>query len=234
MPTATFAVILAAAGQSRRFGSGGEPILKKPFVELLGKPVWRHSADMFSQRTDVKQLLIALAPGDEAWFCEKYAEDIKRLELTVVIGGKERADSVRNALNALREGVELVAIHDAARPCLQQEMIDAVFESARATGAAIPATPISGTIKRAKENRIEATVPRENLWEAQTPQVFRRDIFLSAFQSHGHSGTTDDAAIMELAGYPVCVVPSSPWNIKITNRTDLTLAERILSAQNEK
>ncbi len=225
------AVILAAAGRSSRFGGSG-PSEKKPFVDLCGKPVWQHSADIFSRRPDVSQLLITVSPDEMEWFQEKYAEDIKHLKLTVVPGGKERADSVRNALQALRDDIEFVAIHDAARPCVREEIINAVVETAKISGAAIPAAMIAGTIKRAQDHRITETVPRDGLWEAQTPQIFRRDIFFSAVQSHGDSTATDDASIVEKAGYPVCIVPSSPWNIKITNQTDLTLAAMILSQQN--
>lgn len=232
-PPKDIAVILAAAGKSSRFqGENGEAVPKKTFAGLLGKPVWLHSAERFSRRDDVEQLIVVVSPEDITWFRQYYAEEINRMYLLVVPGGEQRVDSVRNALQAVRKDIELVAVHDAARPCFRDELIDAVFEKARSEGAAMLASPIVGTVKRVRENRIVETVPREELWEAQTPQVFRREIIKTAFNRRGDSNPTDDAALVEQIGFSVFVVSSDRWNIKITTQTDLTLAELILSAQN--
>jgi 2-C-methyl-D-erythritol 4-phosphate cytidylyltransferase len=237
--SATFSVILAAAGQSRRFSrtdsgkSIDKPFLKKPFVLLKNKPVWLHCAEKFMNREDILQLIIVVSPDDMTWFFHYYSEEIDRLLLLVVAGGKERADSIRNALAVVRNNIDYVAIHDAARPCVLPSEIDAVFRQAQADGAAMLAAPIVGTIKRVHEGRVVETVNRTNLWEAQTPQVFRRDILLTAYGKTEYIASTDDSQLVEKAGYPVSIVFSERSNIKITTQTDLTLAEAILFQQNK-
>jgi len=131
----------------------------------------------------------------------------------------------------VRSDVDYVAIHDAARPCLCDEWIDGVFAAAVKSGAAILATPVSGTLKRSKNGKtIDETVSRANLWEAQTPQVFRREILLDAYTKRGDFQPTDEAELVEKAGYPVSIVPGSPINLKITTKQDLALATQALKA----
>ena len=149
-------------------------------------------------------------------------------------GGAERHDSVAEGLRHVRQEAELVAVHDAARPCVTSEMIDAVFAKAADCGAAILASPIVATVKRVgPEGLIEQTVPREGLFEAQTPQVFRRDWITEAYQRRAEvSGPiTDDACLLEALGRKVYVVQSDPTNIKITTRSDLALASAILKSR---
>ncbi|MDR1962806.1 MAG: 2-C-methyl-D-erythritol 4-phosphate cytidylyltransferase [Planctomycetaceae bacterium] len=231
-----FSVILAAAGKSRRFidADSDKPTAKKTFAQLNGKPVWLHCAETFYEREEVAQLIIVVSPDDLEWFFRFYAEEINRMLLLVVSGGKERTDSVRNALSVVRRDIDFVAIHDAARPCVLQSEIDAVFRQARIDGAAMLATPIVGTIKRVVNGRIVETVDRENLWEAQTPQVFRRDFLVDAYEHLGKTQPTDDAQLVENAGFAVSIVPANRSNIKITTPADLMLAEAILFQQNEK
>ena len=128
-----------------------------------------------------------------------------------------------------------MAIHDAARPCIAPDRIDAVFEEAVKSGAAILATPLVGTIKRvAGSGAIEETVSREGLYEAQTPQVFRKDLLLQAYgrlTSSQRAEITDDAQVVELAGHAVTIVAGDASNIKITTKSDLTLAGAILKAR---
>jgi 2-C-methyl-D-erythritol 4-phosphate cytidylyltransferase len=232
--SAVFSVILAAAGKSRRFIEAGsnKQAVKKIFAPIRRKPVWLYSAEKFYGREDVAQLIIVISPDDLTWFFRFYADEINRMFLLVVAGGKERADSVRNALSVVRSNVDFIAVHDAARPCVSKLEIDAVFRQARIDGAAMLATPIAGTIKRVYDGQIVETVNRENLWEAQTPQVFRRDILLKAYEHRKNMNPTDDAQLVENAGYAVSVVPADRSNIKITTQTDLTLAETILLRQN--
>ncbi|MDR2704425.1 MAG: 2-C-methyl-D-erythritol 4-phosphate cytidylyltransferase [Planctomycetaceae bacterium] len=232
--SAVFSVILAAAGKSRRFieTKSNKSAVKKIFAPIHRKPVWLYSAEKFYGREDVAQLIIVVAPDDLTWFFRFYADQINRMFLLVVAGGKERSDSVRNALSVVRSNVDFIAVHDAARPCVSNSEIDAVFRRARIDGAAMLATPIVGTIKRVYDGQIAETVSRENLWEAQTPQVFRRDILLKAYEYQENINPTDDAQLVENAGYAVSVVPTGRSNIKITTPTDLTLAETILFQQN--
>jgi 2-C-methyl-D-erythritol 4-phosphate cytidylyltransferase len=121
-----------------------------------------------------------------------------------------------------------VAVHDAVRPCLIAEWIDAVIAEAAKTGAAIPATPVTATLKRVSAAKvIDETVSREGLWQAQTPQVFRKDVLLAAYAQRT-AQATDDAQLVEAGGHPVSVVEGDPRNIKVTLPGDLSLAGAIL------
>jgi 2-C-methyl-D-erythritol 4-phosphate cytidylyltransferase len=224
-----FAVILPAAGQGRRFH---DQAYKKPFAPLGGRAVWLHSAERFMNRKDVKQLIVVIAAEDRELFDLKFGANIAILGLTVVEGGQERANSVQRALETLKDGIDFVAVHDAARPCLADPWIDDVFAAAQRDGAAMLAAPVTATLKRVEEKgpskRILETIDRRGLWEAQTPQVFRRDVILEAYAKRGREPVTDDAQLVERLGQRVTVVPCSPLNLKITTRDDLKLAEQVL------
>jgi 2-C-methyl-D-erythritol 4-phosphate cytidylyltransferase len=223
-----FGVILAAAGQSSRFQDAN---YKKPFVPLAGRPVWLHAAEKFIDRDDVKQVVVVVAPEDRETFVEKFGASLAFMGITLAEGGASRADSVRNGLAKLSADIDMVAIHDAARPCLAQAWIDRVFAAGATTGAAILATPVVSTLKRVgPDHLVTGTVDRTGLWEAQTPQVFARDLLERAFASPSASAATDEASLVEAVGHPVTVVPGSPLNLKITTREDLRLAEQALKA----
>jgi 2-C-methyl-D-erythritol 4-phosphate cytidylyltransferase len=224
---ASFAVILPAAGKSQRFGDKN---YKKPFAPLAGRAVWMHAAERFVNRPDVRQLILVVAAEDRAPFDEKFAANVAFLGLEIVEGGAERADSVQNALAAVSDQVEYVAVHDAARPCVADKWIDAVFAAASRTGAAILATPVLETLKRADGQRITETLDRRGLWLAQTPQVFARQVLVDAFARRASYPATDDAELVQRLGHPVEIVPGSLLNLKITTREDLKLAEHIVKA----
>ncbi len=220
-------VILPAAGASRRFRDKN---YKKPFAPLSGKAVWLHSAEKFLSHADVRQVIVVISEQDREEFQRKFGANLAILDVEVCQGGAERTDSIANALTRVRGDVDLVAVHDAARPCLSEKWLDAVFEAAFHNGAAILAEPVSATLKRVdeKNKKIETTVDRQSLWAAQTPQVFRRDLLLRAYAARSDTPATDDAMLVESLGEQVMVVPGSPLNIKITTRDDLRLAEQIL------
>ncbi len=221
-----FSVVLPAAGRSTRFRNKS---YKKPFAPLDNRAVWLHSAEKFLQRDDVKQLIVVIAPEDREQFDFKFAANVTILGIKVVAGGHERVDSITRALAHVAPDCDYVCVHDAARPCLADEWITRVFDAAAAHGAAMLAVPISGTIKRVgTDQMIKETVPREGLWEAQTPQVFRRELLLEAYAKRGDFAATDDAQLVERLGVPVKVVQGSPLNIKITSFEDLRLAELAL------
>lgn len=225
---ATFAVILPAAGKSTRYHDKN---YKKPFAPLDGRAVWLHSAERFLNRKDVIQTILVIAREDRDYFNFKFASNVAILGIEVVDGGPERADSVENALARVKPQAEYVCVHDAARPCLVDEWIDRVFQAAVDSGAAILAVPITGTLKRVgASRRIEETVTRTNLWEAQTPQVFRRSLLVEAYARRAGFAATDDAQLVERLGKPVTVVQGSPLNLKITTKEDLRLAEAALKA----
>ena len=221
-----FAVILPAAGQSRRFH---DKAYKKPFAPLGGRAVWLHSAERFMNRADVKQLIVVIAQEDKELFDMKFGANVAILGVQVVFGGTERADSVQKALEQVKEGIEFIAVHDAARPCIVDPWIDDVFAAAQRDGAAILATSVQATLKKVDaQKHITDTVDREGLWEAQTPQMFRRELLMQAYAKRGRDAVTDDAQLVERLGHRVTVVPCSPLNLKITTRDDLKLAEQVL------
>jgi len=223
-----FGVILAAAGQSSRFQDAN---YKKPFAPLAGRPVWLHSAEKFIDRDDVAQVVIVVSPDDRQAFVEKFGANLAFMGITLAEGGAQRADSVRNGLEKLRDEIDMVAIHDAARPCIASAWIDRVFAAGSRTGAAILAIPVVGTLKRvAADQTITETVDRSGLWEAQTPQVFSRDLLTRAFAAQASGQATDEASMVESLGHRVTVVQGSPINLKITCREDLRLAEQALKA----
>lgn len=223
-----FSVILAAAGKSSRFS---DPNFKKPFASLNRKPVWLYSADLFLKRADVKQLIVVISPEDKQTFLEKFGANVAVLGVDVALGGKERSDSVCNALAMVDPECDFVAIHDAARPCIDADLIESVFQTGRKSNAAIPAIPVHSTLKRSGEGQhIDETVDRSNLYLAQTPQVFERSLLEDCFANRGDFQPTDEAQLVESAGHRVSLVPGSPFNIKITTQQDLRFAAACLEA----
>lgn len=225
---AKFAVILAAAGRSSRFGAQATRD-RKTFRELKGRAVWLRAASIFQARSDVEQLLLVLAPDDIEWFQTKFESNLAFMNLEIVEGGEKRSDSVQNALAKVRSDIDFVAVHDAARPLITGKWVDAVFSAAEKTGAAILATPISSTVKRAESGTIQETVPRDGLFAAQTPQVFSQELLQEVFAGRGDLEPTDEAQLVERAGHAVSIVESSPLNIKITTQDDLKMAEALLA-----
>jgi len=223
------AIILAAAGRSRRFG---QPFLKKVFATLGGKPVWQHSAAMFADHPAVIQQILVIHPDDRELVRQKYAATIAMMGIELVLGGDERWQSVENALAKVSPEVALIAVHDAARPNVTVSDFDEVLQAARDHGAAILGEPLHGTIKRASPaGEIQATIPRDGLFQAQTPQVFRRDWLLAAYAQRQEAHPTDDSQLVEAVGHRVHLVPGSRLNIKITTSDDLKWAELALKTQ---
>ncbi len=218
-------VIIPAAGAGKRFGGK----VSKIFLPLAGRAMFIRTLELFAARDDVCQILMAAAAGDVDEINRGFAADLEAMAVEIVRGGAVRSQSVRNALARLSDDADLVCVHDAVRPCVAQAWIDAVFAEAAASGAAILACPVHGTLKEvADDNLIEQTVDRGGLWEAQTPQVFRRDIIQAAYVAQ--DAATDDAHLVQAAGYPVKVVPGDPRNIKVTTPQDLAAAEAALGS----
>jgi 2-C-methyl-D-erythritol 4-phosphate cytidylyltransferase len=227
---AKVAVILPAAGRSSRYG-GPE---KKPFVSLDGRPVWQRAAELFWTRPDVSRVYLVIDPEDRDDFHTRFAHLIVFTNVELVDGGAERFESVANALGKVPADVPLVAVHDAVRPLTPAPLIDAVFAAAADHGAAMLAVPLADTLKQVDaSNRITGTVPRAGLWQAQTPQVFRRDWLADAYARRGEVGgaITDDAQLVEATGRAVVAVPGSAANFKITTKDDHQLAEAVLRSR---
>src|SRR5438874_3666218 len=182
---ASFAVIFPAAGRSSRFRDKE----KKPFVNLDGRAVWLRSVEQFVARSDVVQCLIVIDADDEEMFRRRYGANLAFMNIQIIKGGAQRFDSVANALAQVRPEVEYVAVHDAVRPCVTEALIQNVFAAAQTGGAAIPAVAVADTVKQVDASkRVTATVPRQGLWLAQTPQVFRGDWLSDAYAHRGQLG----------------------------------------------
>jgi len=223
-----FTVIIPAAGKSSRFGDTKH---KKVFSELDGRAIWLHAVEPFINRDDVAQIILAIAAEDRELFERRYRASVAFMNIQVVDGGAERHDTVARALEHVDAHCEYVAIHDAARPCLCNTLVDAVFAAARAHGAALLALPITDTIKRVGADRLTSeTLPREGLYLAQTPQAFRKSVLTRAYAERFRLGAkaTDDCQLVEATGHSCVVVDGSAYNIKITTPEDLKLATAVL------
>jgi 2-C-methyl-D-erythritol 4-phosphate cytidylyltransferase len=226
---ANFAVIFPAAGRSSRFRDKE----KKPFINLDGRAVWLRSVEQFITRSDVVQCVIVVSPEDQEMFRRRFGANLVFMNIQIADGGAERFESVANALAMLKPEVEFVAVHDAVRPCVTEGLISAVFTKAEKTGAAMLAAPVTDTLKQVDANKqVTATLPREGVWLAQTPQVFRRDWLQAAYEQRTKLGSniTDDAQLIEAAGHAVHVVEGATTNIKITTKHDIYLADAILKS----
>jgi 2-C-methyl-D-erythritol 4-phosphate cytidylyltransferase/2-C-methyl-D-erythritol 2,4-cyclodiphosphate synthase len=195
---------------------------------LLGAPVWRHAVWRLLSHPEVASGTLAVAPDNAAPF-EAYLQRFpapKPLQI-LPCGGATRQATVRNALAHLPDGVRLVAVHDAARPLVSHALLDRLIATAMQYGTAIPALPVQDTLKRADNGRtVQATVAREGLYRVQTPQVFRADWLIEAHRRAAEEGfeqATDDAQLLERAGYPVHLVDGDPRNLKLTTPDDLHL-----------
>ena len=201
----------------------------KLFAPLEGRPVVAHAIAAFERTQSVEGIIIVGRAEGLSDFEALVAHEGFGKVSAIIPGGARRQDSVRCGLAQVKPEAEFVAVHDAARPCITDQWIDAVFEAARRDGAAILASPVQATLKKVDQKKhIAATVDRESLWEAQTPQVFRRELLIEAYAKRGRDPVTDDAQLIERLGKPVTIVPCSPLNIKITTRDDLKLAEQVL------
>jgi 2-C-methyl-D-erythritol 4-phosphate cytidylyltransferase len=210
-------LILPAAGTGARLGRS-EP---KALVPILGRPILFWTLDALSS-ISFDRVVVAAPPDRTAEF-----EKLLRGRAAVVAGGPTRSSSVRRGFEACVAGPsDIVCIHDAGRPLILPEEAKAVLAAAEASGAATAATPIVDTVKRVEGERIVATIDREGLYAAGTPQAFRADLLRRAFDTGREA--TDEAGLFEMLGLPVTCVPVSRWNLKITTEEDLELAEALL------
>lgn len=226
------AVIICAAGASRRFGGK----TKKIFERISGTPVFLRSINLFNKIDYVKQIILAISAEDEEKINLNWGANLAFDNIEICIGADQRWQTVQNAISMVSEDIDVVAVHDAARCCTKDECIDQAFQTARKTSAAILACPVVPTIKRVQNGQIISTIDRANLYEAQTPQVFEKNLLIEAYNNIANIDTdktsiTDDCSLVELLGKTVSVVPSDSSNIKITGKIDLAIAEAIIRSQ---
>jgi len=227
------AAIICAAGASNRFGGKR----KKAFVDVAGRAVFLRSVELFSNRDDVKQILLGIASEDQELVSIKWGPNLKFFNVKIFLGGYERFDTVLKGLELVNEDIDLVAVHDACRCCVTEQVIDSIIKAAARSGAAIPACPVTATIKQAKDNIITQTIDRTGLYEAQTPQVFSASLLKKAYknlESLDKSEISDDSQLVEALNHKVSIVETDSSNIKITRQSDIAVAEAILKSRPKK
>ena len=220
-------VVVVAAGRGVRLGG-----IPKQFRDLGGVPLLLRALEPFLSHPEVA-MIVTVVPPEEALRPPDWLADIIGLRLRVVAGGDERHDSVRAGLAALSAACEIVLIHDGARPFPSPEVIEQVITIARSGRAAIAALPLGDTLKEAERTDdgvvVRRTIPRDELWRAQTPQAFPRGLIERAYLEGREIPATDDAQLVERLGVPVVLVPDLSNNLKITTAEDLQIAEALLS-----
>ncbi|MBM4019599.1 MAG: 2-C-methyl-D-erythritol 4-phosphate cytidylyltransferase [Planctomycetes bacterium] len=242
-------VIIAAGGAGRRFaaraaaaahGPRGLPPTKV-FLPLAGRPVLAHALERFAEVAEVAEAVVALPASCVEEARRRFGGNLAALApagpaarpLRFVAGGADRTESVARALAASDRRTDLVAIHDAVRPLIRPAVIREAMLAAAAHGAAVVGRPVDHTLKKVADGRrVVDTVPRERLWIAQTPQVFRRDVIEAAYAGRGRTPATvtDDAQLVEALGLEVVMVSGDAANLKITTPEDLRLCEALLAA----
>ncbi|HQG34649.1 MAG TPA: 2-C-methyl-D-erythritol 4-phosphate cytidylyltransferase [Syntrophales bacterium] len=222
--------IIPAGGSGRRMGTAEA----KQYLLLHGLPLLVHTLRPFQEAAVIVEIILVVPAGDVT---KTMTDIVVPHGLTkvrkVVAGGRERQDSVANAIAVLEEDTDMVVIHDAARPFVSPALIEAAVHASIQAGAVVVGIPARDTVKRCdRAGRVIGTLPRELIWLAQTPQVFRRETIVAAHRRARADNFygTDDAALVERLGITVRMIEGSPQNIKITTADDLVWAEHILSA----
>jgi len=231
------AVILPAAGMGTRMGrSPAEKTgtSRKQFMLLDGSPILLHTIRKFVAAPQVHEIVVALRPEDMNWVRELIEQNRFPKPVRVVEGGNSRQQSVENALATIEPGTDLVAVHDAVRPFIDLQTIEKVINTAAETGAAIVGIVPVDTVKQVQKSKVTATIPRERLTLAQTPQVFRYELLREAFakaREDGYIGTDESSLVERLEKAEVTVVLGSDRNIEITKPSDMDLARLFLAEE---
>lgn len=206
----------------------------KVFLPLVGRPMLAWTLQTLATVPSIEAIIVCIREEDRNEAIELVRSCDIGKQVTFITGGKERQDSVRNGITAMPYNVEYVVVHDAARPLLTTALVERVLNAAFEHGAATAAIPCTDTVKEGDEhNFVRCTLPRERLYLIQTPQAFRADL-LRAAHEHGYKAGlyfTDDASLVEALGVKVKLVMGETYNIKITHREDLLIAELLLRAR---
>ncbi len=219
--------LIPAAGTGSRIGAK----TKKQYLRIGPRPILFYTLVPFERSPLISEIILAVPEEDLTFVAAEIVDrfGFKKIR-KIVAGGKERQDSVRAAFEAVEGNPDLVMVHDGVRPFVSEEILEKAAAVAFEKGASVVGTPASATIKRVRNGQVEKTLTRQELWEIQTPQTFRTDWFRQAVAKAAADGfsATDDAALLEHAGFPVYLVPGSASNMKITRPEDLELAACLL------
>jgi 2-C-methyl-D-erythritol 4-phosphate cytidylyltransferase len=217
-------VIIVAGGKGSRMGSE----LPKQFIPLDGKPILMHTLQAFNAWDPLAEIILAIPRRQKDYWsmlCEELDFNVPH---KIVFGGETRFHSVRNALQDIKEDA-LAAVHDGVRPLVAREVISECFSSAQRFGTAIPVIPITESVREITGENASRPFDREKLRIVQTPQVFKSGILIESYKHPCKESFTDDASVVEAAGYKVHLVPGNRENIKITTPADLKFAATLLS-----
>jgi len=227
------AALIPAAGRGQRMGLD----IEKQFLLLGGKPLLAHTLSQFEATPDIDRIVIIVPQGRETFCYQKIVEAEGLRKVThIVTGAHTRQLSVMAGFRCIDQDVDIVVIHDGARPFVTPSLIRAAIHAALEDGSAVAAIPESDTLKRVSGGRtVIETVDRQHLWRAQTPQAFRRPILQCALAYAGRYNleTTDEASLVESLSWPVRIFLGSTWNFKITSPDDLLMAELMLTQQSK-
>jgi 2-C-methyl-D-erythritol 4-phosphate cytidylyltransferase len=220
-----YQVIIPAAGQGKRMGAGKNKVL----LELNNIPVLIHTLKVFDEDELCDGIILAVNPLDTAEFKSLINKYKVKKVLDLVPGGKERQDSIYNALKTVKN-TGIILVHDAARPFILKEHIHRLLDTAQETGAAIIGVPAKDTMKTVGNHVVMATVERSSLWAVQTPQAFRFSVLYKAYEhaEKEHFIGTDDSSLVERISHPVTMVEGDYDNIKLTTKEDLFFAQAII------
>lgn len=228
-----FAVVLPAGGLGRRVG-GEQP---KQLLPLMGKLVYRYSLETFLRLDEIREVVLVVPADWESSFREQLQMEGELKEswkekLKIVVGAKDRWQSVKNGVEALSSDIEFVLIHDVARPLLSETIIREVLKTVSGKGSCIVARSVADTVKRVQDGKIKETIPRDEIWLAQTPQAVKISLLQEFYEKMNSAPLdflpTDEASILEHFQEPVFVVPGDYLNDKITTAEDFTRFENYL------
>ncbi len=226
----TVAAIICCAGPGSRFGGKR----RKQYVDVAGRAVFLRSVELFSNRPDVKQILLGISEEDEELVSVKWGPNLKFFSVKTFFGGAERFDTVNKGIALLNDDIDLVAVHDACRCCVTDDIVERTIAKASETGAAMAACPVTATIKKVQDEIILETIDRSDLYEAQTPQIFDKALLLKAYANLPNvdqGKISDDSQLVEALGEKVSIVETDSSNIKITKPSDIPIAEAILRSR---
>ena len=219
--------VIVAAGKGKRMGTD----ISKQFLPLCGKEILTHTVEVFEKADRIRDIVLVTGTDSLQDVQDMVREYGWQKVISVVAGGKERQDSVWNGLQAVSEDTEIVLIHDGVRPFVTEEILDLSIETAVEMGGCVAGVPAKDTIKVCNSENIAIDTPdRSTLWQIQTPQTFRKELIVKAYEQAKAEGFvgTDDASLAENSGYSVKVIMGSYRNIKITTKEDLLIGEAFL------
>ncbi len=220
--------IVLAAGKGRRLKSA----CSKPLVKINGKPALAYSLEVFDRHAEIDEIIVVSNSANRGQVSFLLRKGAYKKVKALVLGGRRRQDSVYNGLGAVDPSSRWVLIHDSARPFIESGFVTKVIRAGKQYGAALLAVRPKATIKSCGGMFVSRTLERGSLWEAQTPQVFRKDILVEACSKYRWQDVTDDASLVERSGAKVRIVEGNYENIKITTADDLLLAGLIVKGRN--